>query len=137
LEKVRSQRTRSHGIEVPTRENNAEIMHTLLGIELKVGRRRFACPDLASARYMQVFARIGCGRFAMPYDITRISGIADEMEVSWHKTLLQIRSAEPEGTKGYGRLRSLVVREMREEILTIGAGELMPGFARSTKQKSN
>lgn len=110
-------------------------MHTLLGIELKVGRRRFACPDLSSARYMRVFARIGCSRFAMPYDITKLSGIADEMEMSWHKTLLQIRSAEPEGTKGYTRLRSLAVREMRDEILKIGAGELMPAFPKSTKQR--
>src|SRR6476620_7306382 len=90
---VRTQRTRSHKIEVPVRENNAEIIFTLLGIELKVGRRRFACPDLATARYMRVFARVGVGEFAIPYDITRISAVADDMEIAWHATLSEIKNA--------------------------------------------
>src|SRR5436190_17575796 len=79
-EKVRSQRTRSVHLEIATRENNAEILYTLLGIELKVGRRRVSCPDLATARYLRVFARIGCSDFAIPYDISVISGISDELE---------------------------------------------------------
>ncbi|MEO7672752.1 MAG: hypothetical protein ABIU09_01575, partial [Pyrinomonadaceae bacterium] len=58
-QKVRTQRTRSFTMDVPERENAAEILHTLLGIELKVGKRRFSCPDLATARYLRVFARIG------------------------------------------------------------------------------
>src|SRR5438128_2356047 len=65
--KVRVQRTRSYRMEVPARENTAEIQYTLLGIDLKVGRRRFACPDLATARYLRVFARAGCSEFAIPY----------------------------------------------------------------------
>ena len=86
--KVRPQRTRSVHIEVPQRENAAEIQYTLLGIELKVGKRRFACPDLATARYMRVFARIGAIDFAVPYDITKISVVADELETAWHRTIL-------------------------------------------------
>ena len=38
--KVRAQRTRSLNIDVPERENEANIQYTLLGIELKVGKRR-------------------------------------------------------------------------------------------------
>ena len=64
-EKIRSQRTRSIVLDVHERENQAEIQYTLLGIELKVGKRRFACPDLATARYMRVFARFGCHEFAV------------------------------------------------------------------------
>src|SRR5688572_33467549 len=53
--KIRSMRTRSFEFAVPERENQPEILHTLMGIELKIGRSRFACPDLATARYLAVF----------------------------------------------------------------------------------
>ena len=33
-EKVRSQRTRSHFLDIPNKENRAIIQHTLLGVEL-------------------------------------------------------------------------------------------------------
>ena len=52
----------------------------MLGIELKVANRRLLCPDLATARYLSVFARLGCDVIAVPYDITQISRIADELE---------------------------------------------------------
>ena len=87
-EKIRPQRTRSVSIDVPERENEAGIQYTLLGIELKVGKQRFTCPDLATARYMRIFARIGCREFAVPYDITKISTVADDLETSWQRILL-------------------------------------------------
>src|SRR5690349_2999275 len=87
-QKIRTIRTRSCALEIPERENEVAILHTLLGIELKVGSHRFACPDLPTARYMRVFARLGCREFAIPYDITKISTLADELETSWHRTLL-------------------------------------------------
>ncbi len=59
--KVRPQRTRAHTLEIPKRENRAVVQHTLLGIELEVGNRRFQCPDLSTARYLQIFARLGQG----------------------------------------------------------------------------
>ncbi len=64
------------------------IQHTLLGVELKLGRKRLLCPDLATARYLSVFARIGCQDVAVPYDITKISHLADELESSWYRMLL-------------------------------------------------
>ncbi|MCV4796433.1 hypothetical protein OFB84_31390, partial [Escherichia coli] len=80
--------TRRFRFTIPNRENRPEILHTLLGIELKVGRRRFSCPDLATARYLRVFARIGCDDIAIPYDISRLSAIADDLETAWQKTNL-------------------------------------------------
>ena len=52
--KIRPQRTRAVDLEIPERENQAEILYTLLGIELKIAKRRIACPDLATARYLRV-----------------------------------------------------------------------------------
>ncbi len=128
-DKVRTQRTRSYEMEIPERENSPEIFFTLLGIELKVGKRRFACPDLATARYLQTFARLGCREVAIPYDITRISVIADELEVAWHKLILQNEDAnrgKPPQT--VGRSRSALIKRARTEIAEIGAGEKMPEF---------
>src|SRR5688500_7274017 len=85
--KIRPLRTRSYSLELPERENSVEIQHTLLGVELKVGNKRFSCPDLSTARYLQVFARLGAGDVAVPYDITKISTLADELESSWHRIL--------------------------------------------------
>ncbi|HEX3558638.1 MAG TPA: hypothetical protein VHU19_05515, partial [Pyrinomonadaceae bacterium] len=87
-ERIRAIRTRSHGIPAPTKNAGVEVLHTLLGIELKVGRRRISCPDLATARYLSVFARAGVAEVAVPYDITKISRLADELESAWQRLLL-------------------------------------------------
>ncbi len=133
---VRPQRTRSYTLDVPDRENRAEILYTLLGIELKVGKTRFACPDLATARYLRVFARIGCRELAVPYDITKISTVADDLETSWHKMLIIIddrsRKMSPQAK---GRMRSSMLRSIREEIAAIGAGTPIPAFKQTTKQR--
>lgn len=132
--KVRSQRTRSFKLEIPKRENRPEIQYTLLGIELKVGRRRISCPDLATARYLRVFARVGCREFAIPYDITQISGVADELETSWHRALLLVEKLAPGDAAA--RARTDLIKAIRDEIAKIGPGEPMPLFDRETRQRS-
>src|SRR5437870_7191240 len=82
--RILKMRTRSYQFPTVSRNAPVEILHTLLGIELKAGRRRMLCPDLATARYLAVFARLGCREIAIPYDITTISQVADELERSWH-----------------------------------------------------
>jgi hypothetical protein len=129
-QKVRSQRTRSYNIDVAKRENRADIQYTLLGIELKVGRKRFACPDLATARYLRIFARIGCREFAIPYDITQISGVADELETSWHRSLILIEKKKADTS------RSKLIKALRDEINAIGPGDAMPLFNRETRQRN-
>ncbi len=138
LEKIRSQRTRSVKLEIAERENQAEIQYTLLGIELKVGRRRFACPDLSTARYMRVFARIGCNEFAIPYDITKISAAADELETAWQLTLLQFDEGNRDrSSKSLSQMRSRLIKTIRDEVRAIGAGDAMPQFDRKTRQRKS
>lgn len=134
--KVRPTRTRSVHIDVPTRENLAEIQYTLLGIELKVGKRRFACPDLATARYMRVFARIGVLDFAMPYDITKISPLADELETAWQRAgILIAELTRKDADHAKKRARTKLIKAMRTEIEEAGAGAAMPAFDRETRQR--
>lgn len=133
---VRPQRTRSFEFDIPERECSPEILHTLLGVELKIGKARVASPDLATARYLYVFARLGCQKVAVPYDITKLSGLADELETAWHKMLLLFeRATATDSAQTKGRIRAALIRTIREEIHRIGAGELMPLFNKSTKQR--
>lgn len=128
---VRKQRTRAISIIIPAKQNSPEIIYTLLGIELRVGRRRYACPDLATARYMRIFARIGCGEFAIPYDITRVSAVADKMETAWHQTLLRLEMLTADmPLTAANRARTSAIKLMRDEIAAIGPGGMMPEFQR-------
>lgn len=137
-DKIRPLRTRSHSLDIPERENSVEIQHTLLGVELKVGNVRLACPDLSTARYLQVFARLGCQEIAVPYDITKISTLADELESSWQRIILLFDEANNDkAATAKGRLRSGLIKDIRTELNEIGAGEKMPEFRQSTKQRTS
>ena len=134
--KIRPLRTRSLSIDVAARENSAEIQYTLLGIELKVGKNRFACPDLATARYMRVFARFGCRDFAAPYDITKISAAADNLETSWQRTLVLLTEKTKEkSSRSVAMARSKLIKFIRESVDKIGAGDREPKFDRETRQR--
>jgi hypothetical protein len=133
---IRDGRTRSVRLEIPERENQVEIQYTLLGIELKVGKRRFAAPDLSTARYMRIFARIGCRDFAVPYDITQISAAADLLETSWQRSLLLLEDkSASRPTRSRTLFRSKLIKMIREELNSIGAGDSMPKFDRETRQR--
>lgn len=135
-DQVRPLRTRSVVLPVPERENFPELQQTLLGQEIKVGRRRISCPDVSMARYLAVFARLGCRKVAVPYDITEVPAAADRLEAAWARTIAEFEAASAEESPQVrGRRRALLIRTMRNEIRAIGAGEMMPLFDRSTRQR--
>lgn len=135
-ERILKMRTRSYDFYSLPKNAAPEIHHTLLGIELKVGRRRMLCPDLATARYLAVFARAGCNEVAIPYDITRISQAADDLESSWHRMLLLADSLTENRTGAFRtRLRSLLIGKVQDGIAVAGAGARIPEFKQSTKQR--
>jgi len=136
-ERVRKTRTRAYSFEKTKPGARVEIQHTLLGVELKIGQRRLLCPDLATARYLSVFARAGCEQVAVPYDITRISQLADELESSWHRMLLlvdHLASAKPETFRR--RIRQVLLAAIRDQVAAAGAGASVPEFKQTTKQRS-
>lgn len=135
-ERILKLRTRSYHFEAPNPSARVVIQHTLLGVELKLGRKRLLCPDLATARYLSVFARIGCQDVALPYDITKISQFADEFESSWYRMLLLAeQEAKAQSTRFEGRLRGLLLANIRAEIVEAGAGTRVPEFKQSTRQR--
>ena len=135
-ERILQMRTRSHPLHVQAKNANVEIQHTLLGVELKIGRHRMMCPDLATARYLAVFARAGCSAVAVPYDISRISRLADELESSWHRMLLLVEHVAGNRNVSFrSRLRNLLIKDLRREIEEAGAGTAIPQFNQNTKQR--
>jgi hypothetical protein len=135
-ERVLAMRTRSHAVPAAVRNTPVEVQHTLLGIELKVGRRRVSCPDFATARYLSVFARAGVSEVAVPYDITKISSLADELESSWQRMLLLAdHLAEGRAVAFRTRVRTAVAKEAKREIEEAGAGTAVPQFRQTTRQR--
>jgi hypothetical protein len=141
VERILPLRTRSHQLQAAAaapivRPEQVSVQHTLLGVELKIGRRRINCPDLATARYLATFARAGCSDVAVPYDISRISLLADELESSWQRMLLLVEHLANARGKAYRtRLRNSLVTEARRGIAEAGAGTLIPQFNQNTKQR--
>jgi hypothetical protein len=131
-------RTRAHQLQAAAaiRPEQVNVQHTLLGVELKIGRRRITCPDLATARYLATFARAGCTEVAVPYDISRISLLADELESGWQRMLLLVEHLAGARRKAYRtRLRNALIADARREIAEAGAGTLIPHFNQNTKQR--
>jgi len=136
-ERVRKTRTRAYRFEQLKAKARIEIQHTLLGVELKIGQRRLLCPDLATARYLSVFARAGCAQAAVPYDITKISQLADELESSWHRMLLLVDHLGSHKSEAFrNRIKHLLLAAIRDEIAAAGAGAPVPEFKQSTRQHS-
>jgi hypothetical protein len=135
-ERILRMRTRSYDFPPLPKHPTPQIHHTLLGIELKVGRRRMLCPDLATARYLSIFARAGCRAVAIPYDITRISQLADELESSWHRMFLLAGALARHRSSAFQtRIGQLLIATVRDEVSAAGAGTRVPEFTQSTKQR--
>jgi hypothetical protein len=127
-------RTRSYHFGNLKRAAPTEIQHTLLGVELKVGRRRLLCPDLATARYLSIFARVGCRDVALPYDITKISHLADQLESSWYRMLLLANyHAANESERLRNRIRGQLIARAHKEVSEAGAGPKASGLSQSAK----
>lgn len=132
---IRPMRTRSYQLNA-SGKSEVEVLHTLLGIELKIGKRRLLCPDLATARYLAVFARLGVAEVAVPYDITQISRLADELESSWYRMLTLAEHLTAERSSHLrGRVRSALLAHQRQQVIEQGAGPAIPQFIQNTKQR--
>lgn len=135
-DKILVQRTRQYELHAPAKNTRVEILHTLLGIELKIANRRLLCPDLATARYLSVFARLGCDVIAVPYDITQVSRIADELESSWHRTMLLIdHFTVDRSDRLRTNVRTRILKDARTSIAALGAGTKIPQFNQNTRQR--
>jgi hypothetical protein len=135
-ERILTLRTRSHHLSIPSKTALIEVQHTLLGVELKIGRWRGLCPDLATARYLSIFARARCPDVAVPYDISLISRLAEDLEASWRRMLHLIGQVTEDRVPAFrSRLLGVLIDQISGEIQLAGAGTAIPQFNQNTKQR--
>ena len=135
-ERILPLRTRAFHFPFQLKAETVEAQRTLLGVELKVGQHRISCPDMATARYLAVFARAGCRDVAVPYDITAIARLADDLEAAWARMLLLVTSLTAERRRVFrSRVTARVIEDVRSAIEEAGAGPEVPGFNQNTKQR--
>lgn len=107
---------RHRQVSLRGRKCRAAIMRTLLGYEVKAGRKRITCPDLVTARYLRAFAELGLATVRIPYDPTVTKGMVGEVE----SILERIRQASGESPdacrKAYRRLRQHLGRAEQEQL---------------------
>jgi hypothetical protein len=133
-DEILAERTRRYELKAQASKIPVEIGYTLLGIELKMGRRRVMMPDWATARYLSVFARIGLEAVAVPYDITRVSSLADELESAWQRMMMLAEHyAQNRSARFTSLVKSQLIWLLRDELTTLGAGQQYPQFSTSTK----
>jgi len=119
-DRICSQRTRRVSLPKGSGPARVEVLHTLLGIELQVGRTRLFCPDLPTARYLSLFAQLGVETVAIPYDISRIPPLVEDLESSWFRMLRMTETiVQPYRLATVTRLKRQLVERQRASILSL------------------
>jgi hypothetical protein len=98
---------RTRRVHLLGRKCTPQLMKTLLGYELRLGRKRVTCPDMPTARYLQVFGEIGLASVLIPYEPNRTSGFVPELE----GLLEELKKATPEPPK-----RRRVYQDLRRRL---------------------
>ncbi len=102
---------RNRVVRLPGRKCEPQILETLLGYELKAGRRRINCPDVVSARYLKIFAELGFKDVFIPYDPTRTEIMVSGLEGALDKIKELL-----EGSEGDTRRRNAALRRIYGRI---------------------
>ncbi len=100
---VRTRTIRLHG-----RKTSAQIIHTLLGFEVKASIKRIHCPDMVTARYVRLFTELGCRSIKLPYDPTVTARLITELEASIERLLSGVRQLFPQKRE----LQLYVIRQL-------------------------
>jgi len=111
--KVLNRRTRV--VPLPGTSGKSRILTTLLGYQLKAGRRRISCPDMATARYLKVFTDLGLTSVRIPYDPT----VTEELLPLLETALEHLREA----AGGDSRKMAGYFRRIRDQIGRLHSAE--------------
>jgi hypothetical protein len=107
---------RHRQVSLRGRKCRATIMHTLLGYEVKAGRKRITCPDLITARYLRAFAEIGLATVRIPYDPTVTRGMLPEVELVLEKIRKASGEAPDSCRRAYRQLRQRLQKAEQDQL---------------------
>jgi hypothetical protein len=78
-------------------------------------------PDLATARYLAIFARVGCQAVAVPYDITKRRGSPTSWNLPGIECCFWLTEMLPRKANRFrARLHGLLIAKLRGEIEAAG-----------------
>ncbi len=104
LDEVVTERNRS--IALWGRKCQPQIIYTLLGYEVKAGKKRITCPDTVTARYLSLFSELGLDSVRLPYDPTVTARILPQLEAVMEAIKEQVRTQEPDQRRAQKVLRA-------------------------------
>ena len=112
-EEVLTRPTRT--ISLPGRKCEPRIIYTFLGFELQAGRKRITCPDMATARYLRIFAELGMPSIETPYDPTQTARLLAGLEVGLETNKELLLAEKLDKIRHQAKLRRLY-RGIRERL---------------------
>lgn len=109
---------RTRPLKLYGRKHRARILKTMLGHEVKMGRKRVQCPDVVTARYLKVFGELGMKSIELPYDPTRTARLVDVLEVALQRIAVetQRRFPRPEERLIRNKLVRFVYHNIRRSL---------------------
>jgi hypothetical protein len=110
-EEVLSGRTRE--VRLLGRKCQARMLHTFLGLEVKLENRRITCPDMTTARYVKLFGEMGIPRIRIPYDPTKTARLLPDLEGAVQTILEELQADEPEQGMAAARAFKEIRRQLR------------------------
>ncbi len=108
--------TRHRQVPLRGRKCRAAVMRTLLGYEVKAGRKRITCPDAVTARYLRAFAETGLAAVRIPYDPTVTRGMVSEVESALERIREAAGMAPGSCRKAYRWLRDRLLKAEQEQL---------------------
>ena len=107
---------RHRAVTLRGRKCDARIMLTLLGYEVKAGRKRIGCPDMTTARYLRLFAEIGMKQIRIPYDPTSTARVIPKLESALNSIHESVGEYSADAVKRK-ELTRRVYRELRKALV--------------------
>lgn len=117
-------------VQLLGRKCTPRLLKTFLGYEVQLNRRRITCPDLTTARYLELFAQIGSKSIRIPYDPTKTAAVLPALTQALASLTAAI-AALPLSDKNQPAFIRQVYRRIRTRL---ESAEREAGFEPSTQQ---
>jgi len=119
-------------IRLPGHKSPARIMNTLLGYEVKSAYGRLQCPDLVTARYLKLFAELGCRSIRLPYDPTVTARLIPSLEAELDHINLGVRAQFPKNRTLQLYVLRRIYHHIRRQLQKPPAAEPKPTVQESS-----
>jgi hypothetical protein len=114
-------RVRVRAVHLPGRISRPRVVSTLLGHELILGNWRKGCPDTSTARFLRVFAALGCRAAFVPYNPVDTAGILPQLEAAGADLEQRLSDLVPAGSspRRLAAIRQRLYRRLADRLASM------------------